>query len=524
MAGKKIPNGFGKIENLLKRASKADQDWELWRSIHQEAFDFSAPQRNTFQIYAPGQRKNRHIFDSTAVDGLVTFANRIQGALVPSWLQWQDLVAGTDVPEEEKAVVNEKLQKETKTFFSAINHSNFSTEITPGLSDLGVGTGAIQVNEGVFGKDEHEINFSNVALADLRPETPVKGKIENVWRHQEIEVGQIKETWPLASLPAQIEQKIEKAPFEKEKVLNGFLLNQKDDLYYHLVIHKSTKHLMHVQSFKSKRLIVFRWHVTPGETFGRGPILEKMADIRTVNKVKQFILQNAAIQMSGMYTGRDDGIFNPYTAKIAPGIILPVQSNDKRNPTLRALERAGDIGLGDLVISDLQEGIKKSLLADPLGDIQDPVRTLGEQLIRMQETLKDRGASFGRLKTELIEPLVSAVVDVLQSRGKMAPIRVDGKEVTIKHTSPLAKAEDLEEFQNSQVWFSSVSALPQEVVVGSIRVEELPRYWAEKLNISLDLIRSDTERKAIGEALTELAKQGGMTGNGRTEQQPNRTT
>ena len=514
MAGKRIPNGLGNMAMLLKRAANADKDWELWRSIHQEAFDFAAPQRNTFVMYSPGQRKNRHIFDSTAVDGLVTFANRLQGALVPSWMEWQNLVAGTDIPEAEKVAVNTKLEKETKTFFSAINHSNFSTEITPGFSDLGIGTGAIQVNEGVFGKDDNMVHFSNVPLAELRPETPVRGKIENVWRPQEVEAGHLKQLWPNISLPPVVEQRTKKEPFVKEKILNGMLLNPDDGLYYQLVIHVATKYLMYVQSFKSKRLIVFRWHVTPGETFGRGPILEKMADIRTVNKVKQFILQNGAIQMSGMYTGRDDGIFNPFTARVAPGIILPVGSNDNKNPTLRRLEQSGDIGVGDLIIKDLQESIKKSLLADPLGDIQDPVRTLGEQLIRMQETLKDRGASFGRLKSELVEPLVAAIVDIGQKLGRMAPIVINGKEVTVKHTSPLAKAEDLEDFQNSQVWFQAVSALPPEAVAGSVRIEELPKYWAEKLNVSLDLIRDDDEREAIGKALMELAQQGGLTENG----------
>lgn len=512
-----IPKGLGSMKILLKRADKAREMWELWRSIHQEAFDFSAPQRSTFHQHSPGQRKNRHVFDSTAIDGLVTFANRIQGAIIPSWMEWQQLVAGTDIPDEEKDKLNALLEQETKTFFSIVNHSNFSTEITPGLSDLGIGTGAIQLDEGLFNV-ESPVLFSNVPLAELHLETPIKGKIENVWRPQEVEAGMIQQTWPKADLPPEVLQRAEKQPHFKEKILNGMLLNPKDGLYHQLVIHRSKKMLMFTQSFKTKRLIVFRWHVTPGETFGRGPILDKMADIRTVNKVKEFILQNAAIQMAGMYTGRDDGIFNPQTVRIAPGIVMPVSSNETKNPSLTALPRAGDIGIGDLILKDLQESIKKSLLADPLGDIDDPVRTLGENLIRMQETLKDRGASFGRLKSELIEPLVAGIVDIAQSQGKMAPIVIDGKEVTIHHSSPLAKAEDIEDFQNSQLWFDTVSTLPPEVVMGSVRVEDLPKYWAEKLSVSLDLVRDDKERELLGKAFLQAAQEGGISEKGTTGQ------
>lgn len=506
-----IPNGLGNMADLLKRADKARENWELWRSIHQEAFEFAAPQRETFRFWSPGQRKNRHVFDSTAVDGLVTFSNRLQGALVPPWTEWMNLVAGDAIPKEEKDRVNGLLEEQTTTFFSNMNHSNFATEITPGFSDLGIGTGAIQVEEGDF-KQGETLRFTNVPLAECHPETPVRGVLENIWRPQEVESAHIKRTWPDAELPSQVEERVKKQPQHKEKILNGMLFNPQDELFHQIIIHKTTKTLMFAQSFKSKRLIVYRWHVTPGETFGRGPILQKMADIRTVNKVKQFILENAAIQMSGVYTGKDNGVFNPHTVRIAPGVVIPVQSNDRGNPDLRALERAGDIGLGGLILDDLQEGIKKSLLADPLGEIKDPVRTATEQLLRMQETLKDRGASFGRLKTELIEPVVSAVVDILSGLGKMAKIRVDGREVTIKHASPLAKAEELEDFQNSQVWFETTSQLPPEVVAGSVKVEELPKYWAEKLSVPADLLRTEQERQALAKSLIEAAQDIGLEG------------
>jgi len=504
---KGIPKGLGSMNDLLKRADAARQIWEMWRSILQEAFDYAAPQRETFRLWAPGQSKNRHIFDSTAVDGLVTFANRIQGSLMPSWQQWMELSAGTEIPEEERDEVNKKLEDSTDIFFANLNHSNFSTEITPALSDLGVSTGAIQIEEVEFGKlgSTSTFKFSNIPLAELHPEMPASGAIENVWRPQEVEGGHIKTLWPKAILPQQLKESVKKDPQKKVKILNGMLRNNDDGLFWQLIIHKPSKTLLFSQSFNTKRLIVFRWHVTPGEVFGRGPILQKISDIRTANKVKQFILENAAIQMAGMYTGVDDGVFNPHTVRIAPGIVMPVSSNASTNPTLKALDRAGDIGLGGIILEDLQNGIRKALLSEPFGEIDDPIRSATEQLLRKQADLQDRGASFGRLKSELIEPLVRAGVDILKGLGKLPNINVDGKEVTINHSSPLSKAEDLEDFQNSQVWYSNVSTLPPEIAAGSAKLEELPKYWAEKLGVSADLIRTDTERKILADKIKEAA-------------------
>lgn len=501
-----IPKGFGSIEDLIKRADVARVNWELWRSLHQEAFDFAAPQRETFRLWSPGQNKNRHVFDATAIDGLVSFANRIQGSMIPSWMQWMSLAAGDEIPKDEKDKVDQSLEESTGIFFANLNHSNFSTEITPALSDLGIGTGAIMVEAGEFNVEE-ALKFSNIPLAELHPELPASGPIKNAWRPQEIEGRHIKTLWPNAKLPQQLKNQVKKDPHQKVDILNGMLFNKTDGLYWQLVIHKATKALIFSQSFKSRRLIIFRWHVTPGEVFGGGPILQKLPDIRTVNKVKEFILRNAAIQIAGVYTGRDDGIFNPHTARIAPGVILPVAQNGTQNPSLQALPRAGDIGLAGIVLEDLQNSIKKALLSDPLGEVTDPVKSATEQLMRKQRDLEDRGASFGRLKSELIEPLVAAVVDILQALGKLPKMRVDGKEVTMRQESPLAKAEGLEDFRNEQVWMSHLQqTLPPEVILGTVRVEDIPKETAKLLGVSADRIRTDDERKQFGKVIQSAAQ------------------
>ena len=148
-----------------------------------------------------------------------------------------------------------------------------------------------------------------------------------------------------------------------------------------------------------------------------------------------------------------------------------------------------------------------------------------KKLLRNQENLKERGASFGRLKSEFVEPLVAAVVDILVKRGILTKMRIDGKQVTIQHESPLAKAEDMEDFQNSQVWMSSIAQLASispiagNMIPATIKIEELPRYWQQKLGIPAELIRTEQERQQVAEAAQQaaqasLAAQGGGEGGG----------
>jgi hypothetical protein len=49
--------GLGSVTDMLKRFDVARKRWNLWRSLHQEAYDFAAPERETFRFRSPGQRK-----------------------------------------------------------------------------------------------------------------------------------------------------------------------------------------------------------------------------------------------------------------------------------------------------------------------------------------------------------------------------------------------------------------------------------------------------------------------------------
>jgi len=504
-----VPKGFGTVQALKKRFSSAEAIWLQWRSLHQECYDYSAPQRDTITRYAPGQRKNVHVFDSTAINGLAEFSSILQSTMVPPWREWTKLAPGSEVPEGDKEEVGRLLEDNTKVAFSHLNHSNFNTEVSATFLDVGIGTGAIHVMEAPF-TDDVALQFANVPLAELFPEMPPPGKpIISSWRNFRMQIRNIRETWPEAELPDKLEKKANdpKKSFEEVDILIGYLFNEEDRKYYDLVIWD--KYLMWHQSFVSKRLIVSRWNVVPGEVFGRGPVMEVLSDIRTANKAKEFILENAALQMSGVYTGVSNGVFNPYTVRIHPGSIIPVASNQTNNPDLAPLPLSGNIQLGDLVLSDLQANIRRALLSQPLGELTDPVRSATEMMIRNQEALRNRGAQIGRLRTEFQEPLFEAVVDILRERGKVADIRVDGQEVTMKFQSPLAQAESIEDFQSSQIWLQSLAAvMPQEVLAGAIKIEDLPGFWAEKLGVDMSLVRGEAERNSLAKTVQEAAETG----------------
>jgi len=208
--------------------------------------------------------------------------------------------------------------------------------------------------------------------------------------------------------------------------------------------------------------------------------------------------------------------FNPHTVRIAPGSVIPVDSNDNSNPTLRALDRSGDLGLANMLTNDMQEVIKKSLYIDPLGDITDPTKTATEVTIRRQEQLQNQGAAIGRLKTELLQELVRSCTEILKERGKLPKaMRVNGAEIKIVYQSPLAKAEKLDDFQNMQIFLNTIASIGQMLgpeaavafVGGTLKVEDLPGGLADMLGVDSNYIRSKEDRSQVAEVMSNVTQQ-----------------
>jgi hypothetical protein len=296
-------------------------------------------------------------------------------------------------------------------------------------------------------------------------------------------------------------------PETEIEILNGHKYDCKTGKYWQFILQKDAKHVIFSQKFNTMRRIIFREAVTAGEPYGRGPVIRELPDAQTLNLTKDFLLRNAAIQMVGIYTGIDDGVFNPTTARVAPGVILPVMSNSNQNPTLRRLEASGDIGLAQLVIRDLQDAINLALFAQPMGDTNKPVTSAMENLLRHQDDMRRSGTSFGRLYVELIVPLIVGGMDIMGQRGKIAKLNINDKEVKIKMLSPLSKQKELEDFQNLQIYLESIKAnMPEPLQMIAVPWAKLPGYMAKKLGIPGELQNSPAEIAAATEKIMGMAQ------------------
>ena len=498
----KIPTGL-KGNEVMARCEGAVAVKSGWLSHFEEAYRFSVPHRNTFFTQARGTKKNTDVFDSTAVLGVPLFATKMQSLLMPPWRDWSILSLGPDIPKRlrNNKRIKEMLAENTDLMFGHIHHSNMPLQVHEAFQDLAVSTGCDDAMSGPLGGKS--LVFNAIPLSELVLEEGPQSTIETTYRTLKLKARLIGRQWPGAELPSQVAKAVKEKPDQEFEFVEAVIFNPDTFSWEGVVVLKDKKSVIWRTSWNTNPRIVFRWSVTPGEVYGRGPIMQVLPDIKTANKVVEFILRNAAIQVAGMWTATSDSAFNPYNFRPAPGAVIPVASNARDNPTIKALERSGDLSVGFEVLAQLQETIKKAMFQH-LREPSDAVITATQFALEDRELVNQVGSSFGRLQTETVEASIVRIIDVLSRRRALANIPVDGRQVTLKHTNPLARAQDLDDLMTLQRTIEVASLAGEETVALGIKIEDLGAWVAEKTGLDPRLIRDEAERAMIQEKAAEI--------------------
>jgi hypothetical protein len=282
---------------------------------------------------------------------------------------------------------------------------------------------------------------------------------------------------------------------------------ERGDWCYHVIEAKSKEEIVYRRMLSSP-WVISRYSKIAGEVYGRGPLLTAMPDIKTLNKTLELLLKNASLAVAGVYTAADDGVLNPQTVKIVPGAVIPVARNGgPQGESLRALPRAGDFNVSQIVINDLRANIKRTLLDESLPPDNMSARSATEVVERMKELAQNLGSAFGRLINETMIPLVARILQVMDERGLVnMPLKVNGLEIKVSPVAPLAMAQNMEEINNIIQFMQLTATMGQEGTL-AVKTGELIDYIGDKLGIPSAVRNTAAERGFLMERQQEMMMQ-----------------
>ncbi len=490
------------VEQIMKRHDAAQRRKDNWRQIYEDCYEFGLPQRNLYDGYyegggSPGQNKMARVFDSTAINAVQRFANRIQSGLFPPYANWCRLEPGADIPQDRAIEAQAALDIYSEKMFSVLRQSNFDLAMGEFLLDLSVGTAVMLIQDG---DDMTPIRFTAVPQYLVAIEEGAHGKVDNVYRRMRLKGEAIQQHWQDAELPDRLQRMIADKPTQEIELLEATLYDiEQGDFCYHVIWPEGKSQLL-MRRMKSSPWIVARYMKVAGEVYGRGPLVTAIPDIKTLNKTLELLLKNASLSIAGVYTAADDGVLNPQTIRIAPGAIIPVARNGgPQGESLRQMPRSGDFNVSQIVINDLRMNIKKILLDDTLPPDNMSARSATEIAERMKELASNLGSAFGRLITETMVPMIARILYVMDERGLIEmPLKVNGLEVKVVPISPIAQAQNMGDIEKIMQWVQMSSALGPEGQM-AVKTGSIPDYVADKLGIPADLRTTPQERQQMME-------------------------
>ncbi len=476
------------IEKAYLAARRRRRPWEpLWR----ECFAYAAPVRGggLGGEFAPANRASDELFDGTAPDAVEQLAASLLAELAPPGSRWFELVPGAALESQQRELVAPELERATRSLHSHFERSNFAVELHQSFLDLvTVGTATLQFQEAPPGA-ESAFRFVAVPAAEMSVLGDADGRIVHHFRTTFTALDTIRERFPDAVLPETLKRRLDEDAAAQVELVEAALGEPGGCRYLAFLPSRAAgcSHPVVLREgwFERSPFVTFRWIKAAGELYGRSPVMTALPDIKTANKVVELILKNASIAVTGIWLAEDDGVLNPANIDLTPGSIIPKAPGSSG---LVPLQAPGRFDVSELVLADLRARIRHTLLVDKLGPVDGPRMTATEVMERSAETARILGAVYGRLRGELLAPLVQRAAAILRRRGEIAELSLDGRVADIAWRMPLARLQAREEVRNVLMWLNAVRELGPEAQALA-DVPRAVRWLADALGVPAELLR-----------------------------------
>jgi hypothetical protein len=519
------------IETLRKRYKAAKGIADLWIPIQQAAYFYCVPFRNRY--YLPGKEfqgtiQNTRVYDTTAVESVTTFVSKIHDTMTPPKIQWGYLEIDDSMVDDPSSEDNIELLEEAqlildgymRRLFNYIHASNFDVTINECYYDLAVGTAALIINQI---NDEMPFMCTSIPADKLCIEEAVNGNIESWYRTwQNLKIAELNTRWPNLVLSPNLISLLSADPDAVVRnIYEGvaYFPNQPKKYCYAVW---ADNDLLYYQWLDSSPGIVWRWKKTNNETWGRGPIMDALPSVISLNEMARVELASANLNTFRPYMGFSDAVFNPHTFKLEPFTIIPIAPIGSNGQVpLIPLPNGANPEFAQMTIADLRMQIKQLLFAEQPQDSKSVQPQTAYELSMKQSTLAEKiGPLFSRMEQEMGWPIIKRCAFILHNMGLLPYPKVGGLPIKFKYKSPLALSKgraDVERF----VQFVQVmqGIMGPEATTLYINPKTTPYMLADMLQIDERFLNDPESVKRVmqqvqnKQSLMEMANPAGMMPN-----------
>jgi len=531
MANDASAEGEAIVRDFQVLASDRSAFEQHWQEVAELVLPAYSGMFYSNSMTAPGTKKTALQFDSVATISLKRFASILDSLLTPRTSTWH-----RTVPSD----LNLLKDHSTRVWFEELNRTltkyrynpaaNFAGQNQMNYISLGAfGSGCMFIDQ-LAGKPG--IRYKSVHLGEIYFKENHQGLVDSAYRRFMLTARQVVQKWGDAA-PDKVKEKLEKNPdtpfafvhcVKPRENYDPGRLDSKNMPLASLYVFEDEKIIIQEDGYTSFPFAISRYEQAPGEVYGRGPAMDVLPAIKTLNAQKKTILKQGHRVVDPVLLAHDDGVLSGFSLK--PGAINygAVSSEGRR---LVDVLPTGNLAVGEEMMDSERGVIQDAFLVTLFQILVDsPVMTATEVMERTREKGLLLAPTVGRQLSEYLGPMIDREIDLLVRQGLVPPmppalLEADG-EYVIEYTSPMSKAMRAEEVTGVMRAFDqtlNIVGVTQDpapldyfnldVIVPAIaQIQSVPAEWMQSAE-AVEAIRSDRaaqqQQQQVVEALPGAA-------------------
>lgn len=499
-----------RLRARLEAMRSARSEWEpVWRDLG----DYILPRKNSFgQGPRRGSAGDELIYDSTPTHALEQLASGLGGLLTNPALPWFGIRV-RDRRVADRREVREFLQQARERMIRLFNteSTGFQAQVHELYLDIVLLGTAVMYAEA---DPDTVVRFSTRPLGEIYVAESVRGVVDTVFRQYELTARQALQEWGedcserVRSLAAdRPEDKVEivHAVFPRaDRDPAGF--TSADFPWACVYLEAGSGHVLEESGYLEMPYMVPRWAKAAGETYGRGPGLTSLSDVRVLNAMSRTALMAAEKMSDPPLMVPDDGFLGP--VHTGPGGLSYYRAGSRDR--IEALPVAVDLKAAEEMMRARRESVNRIFLADQLAP-EGPATTATEAVIRQSEKMRLLGPVLGRMQTEFLSPLIRRVFNLLLRAGELPglPAGLAPRDLDVEYLSPVARAQKQYEAQSLLQTVEYLGPFLRSGdpygIMDNFETDRIARHAAEMFGTPGDYLRPEAEVRARREAAAARA-------------------
>lgn len=500
------------IARLCKLHTKLKAEKQTWENHWQEVADYFVPRKNDITTTrTPGQKNTWNLLDSTGVFSNELLAGFLHGILSNPDVPWFELTTG-DPKTDEQPLVRRWLQDTAKKVLSLINSSNFQTEAHEMYIDLpSIGTSCMLVAP----DSERGVRFSTKFITEFCIKENKFGIVDTLFREWKATAAELIEEFGEDNVPEAVRKCFADGKETKYVVVHAvyprymvdptFSGQRKFLSCYYL---PELKHELDSGEFRKFPYLVPRWSKGTNESYGRSCAMNALPDQKVLNKMNETMLIGAQKLVDPPLQLPDDGFIMPI--ETTPGGLNYYRAGTQ--DFIRPVFNDTRVDFGYQAMEDRRKRVRDCFFVDQLRLQQGgPMMTATEVLQRSEEAARLMGPIFGRMQGEFLVLFIDLVLEIAADKNLIdpAPLSLEGKNITARYSSIVAKAQRSNDGQSMMQFMSAITPFLQmdQTVIDMINAEQAIRSLSVALGSPEKILRTPEELQEIRQSRAEAQAQ-----------------